>query len=130
MKILFFALVALTFTACQDNSELAVGDRTTMEVKQVFDAGEVVRGELIRAKFVVKNTGDKPLAIGSVNAGCTCTVTDKPKDPIAPGKSAEIIATVDTDRTGLGKIDKSVTMTANTKPRTIVLKIKATVVDK
>lgn len=130
MKVFFFAVIALAITACSGKSELEIGDKTTMEVARVYDAGEVVRGELIRAKFVVKNTGDSPLAIGSVNAGCSCTVTDSPKDPILPGKSGVIIATVDTDRTGLGKMDKSVTFTANTKPNTVELKIKATVVDK
>ena len=98
-----------------------------MEVEPEFDAGEVVKGEFITAKFTVKNTGDYPLVIADVKGSCTCTVAKKPEEPIAPGKTAEIIAQVDTDKTGVGSVVKTVNIVANADPAVTVVKIKATV---
>lgn len=131
MKYVFLSILSIALFACtSEDQEFEVGERTTMEVETVYDAGKVVKGELIRAKFVVKNTGDHPLVIGNVSPSCSCTVSEYPEDPIQPGKTGTIIATVDTDKVGIGKIDKKVRVNANTKPRRTELKIKATVVAK
>ncbi|PWL29625.1 MAG: hypothetical protein DCO96_07655 [Fluviicola sp. XM-24bin1] len=131
MKYLFIALVALLVTSCGDDAAQAeVGDRTTMEVKRVYNAGTVVKGENIRAEFKVKNTGDKPLVIADVKPSCSCTVGDFPKEPIAPGEIGVIIANVDTDKVNGSRVDKKVTVLANTTPRTLTLKIKGTIVSK
>ncbi|XOV67981.1 MAG: DUF1573 domain-containing protein [Fluviicola sp.] len=131
MRYLFIALITVFFASCgDDNTEPVIGDRTTMEVKKVFNAGEVVKGEMIRAEFIVTNTGEKPLVIAQVSPGCSCTVGDFTKDPIAPGKTGKIIANVDTDKITGSRVDKSVTVLANTTPRTHTLKIKGTIVSK
>lgn len=131
MKFLFITLLALTVASCEnDNTTVEVGDRTTLEVKKVYNAGEVVKGELIRAEFIVKNTGDKPLVIAQVRPTCSCTVGDFTKDPIPPGKTGKIIANVDTDKVNGSRVDKSVTVLANTTPRTHKLIIKGTIVKK
>ncbi len=131
MKYLLISLVALLVASCGDEStEVEVGDRTTMEVKKVYNAGEVVKGEMIRAEFIVTNTGKKPLVIAKVTPSCSCTVGDFTKDPILPGKTGKIIANVDTDKVHGSRIDKKVTVLANTTPRTYELKIKGTIVSK
>lgn len=117
----------LSATSCSSDVDVTVGNRTTMEVNSEFDAGEVVKGEFITAKFTVKNTGDYPLVIADVSAGCTCTVAKKPEEPIAPGKSAEIIAQVDTDKTGTGSIKKNINIVSNAEPSTMPVTIKAIV---
>lgn len=130
MKYVLFLFAASILGACSENSEMEVGSRTTMEVKKVYDAGDVVKGELVRAKFVVKNTGENPLVIAEVTPSCSCTVSEFPEEPIMPGKTGTIIATVDTDRTSTGAINKNVNVTANTTPTVTPLLIKANVITK
>lgn len=129
MKYSLFLGVSLIIglMGCSNSTDVSPGNRTTMEVISEYDAGEVVKGEFVTAKFNVKNTGDYPLVIAEVKAGCTCTVAKKPEEPIAPGKSAEIIAQVDTDKTGVGAVVKTVSIVANTTPPMAVVSIKATV---
>jgi hypothetical protein len=122
-KIILFICVGFLF-ACGDNQELQVGQKTTMEVETVFDAGTVVKGEVINAKFKVTNTGDYPLVIGDVTPSCSCTVAEEPEDPILPGESSEIIAQVKTDNLSSKKIQKMITVMANTEPSVTVLEIK------
>jgi hypothetical protein len=78
--------------------------------------------------FVVTNTGKKPLFITDVKASCGCTTPKKPEKAIAPGKS-DIIAVEFHPKVGqLGRQDKTVTVTANTNPSMVVLKIGAEVI--
>ncbi|MCR9173214.1 MAG: DUF1573 domain-containing protein [bacterium] len=131
MKFLLISLVSLLVASCgTTDEEPEVGDRTTLEVKSVYNAGEVVKGEMIRAEFIVKNTGQKPLVIAEVSPSCTCTVGDFTKDPIPPGETGKIIASVDTDKISGSKVDKGITVLANTTPRTHKLTIKGTIVSK
>lgn len=57
-----------------------------------YDLGNIKEdGGPVTATYKLKNTGDAPLVIIQVtNGGCGCTQPDYPKEPIAPGKSAEI----------------------------------------
>ena len=87
--ILFAGLVLVS---CNGKQDVEVGQKTTMEVNLLYDAGNVIKGEVINAKFKVKNTGDYPLVFGEVRPSCSCTVADKPSAPIQPGESTKIIA--------------------------------------
>jgi hypothetical protein len=49
------------------------------------DFGDITQGQQVAHTFVLTNTGKQPLA-----ATCGCTVPSWPKEPVAPGKSAEI----------------------------------------
>jgi len=129
-KVFITILSALVLTACTDTEVVEVGNKTSMMVEPVFDAGEVVKGEMIRAKFEVENTGEYPLVIAEVKGSCSCTVAGKPEDPIAPGESGIITAEVDTERTSTGLITKSVRIVANTEPSVTEVAIKATVKNK
>ena len=122
MKYVLFLGVCFLFRAmsCTTETDVSPGNRTTMEVDAEFDAGEVVKGEFITAKFKVTNTGDYPLIISDVSAGCTCTVAKKPEEPVAPGESAEIVAQVDTDKTGVGSVVKSLRIVSNADPSVTV----------
>jgi len=121
---LIFAIVALA--ACSGKSEsVEVGKQTTLEVNEIYDAGTIVKGEVIKAVFTVKNTGDYPLVFGEVRPSCSCTVADKPSKPIQPGESTKIVAKVNTANASSKEITKSVTILTNTKPSTRVLIIKA-----
>jgi hypothetical protein len=130
MKIVLFALLSVVLASCQGETDVIVGNRTSMEVEKVFNAGKVQKGELIRAEFIVKNTGEYPLIIADVSTSCSCTVSDYPKDPILPGETGKVIGNVDTERVSGARVDKAITILANTKPSKTELKIKGTIVNK
>ena len=75
-----FMTGALAFASAQTISF----DKTT------FDYGNVSAGSDGHRFFTVKNTGDKPLIISEVKPACGCTTPEWSKDPILPGKSAQI----------------------------------------
>ena len=121
--------LALTFffflCSCTNNSELELGEKTIIKVNEVYDAGDVYKGDVIEAKFSVKNEGKNPLIIGTVRGSCSCTVASKPTEPIQPGETKQIIAKVKTDKMSAGKISKSVRIVANTEPSITIVTIKA-----
>jgi len=125
MKKLLFIAVVILGAACTDNQSVKVGEMTTMEVNEEYDAGTVMKGEVIKAKFVVKNTGDSPLVISEVRPSCSCTVAEKPSEAVKPGASTTIVAKVETANVSSKSITKSVTLVTNTEGSTKVLLIKA-----
>lgn len=80
--------------------------------------GDVKKGQVVEIPFVVKNTGDKPLIISSVQPGCGCTVAEKPEKPVLPGKEEKIVAKFNSEGQSEGTHTKTVVVTANTKPFT------------
>ena len=54
------------------------------------DFGDITQGQQVAHTFVLTYTGKQPLIISNVAATCGCTVPSWPKEPVAPGKSAEI----------------------------------------
>lgn len=78
--------------------------------------GTMKQGETLNVTFRFKNTGDKPLVISDVTAGCGCTIPEKPKEPIAPGQTGEIKAQFDSNRGQVGSNSKSVNVFANVNP--------------
>lgn len=126
LAVVFFGLFA-----CNSNSkkeEMVIGEYTTIQYKKVFEEGAVAKGELIKEDVKIKNTGDYPLVIAEVEPACSCTVSKYEKKPIQPGETTIIKITVDTEKTGLGKISKPINITANTRPSTSTVTIKANVI--
>jgi len=126
-KLLFLLPAVALMSACMGNQKAEIGQKTTMQVDPVFDGGTVVKGEKVEARFIIRNTGDYPLVISEVKGSCSCTVAEKPEDPIQPGEQGVITAEVDTDATGTGIISKSVRIVANTEPSVTEVAIKANV---
>jgi hypothetical protein len=124
-KTLAFIGILILF-ACRQEQKVEVGQKTTMEVTPEFNAGTVIKGEIIKARFKVENTGDYPLVFGEVRGSCSCTVAEKPEEPLQPGETAEILAEVNTENLTSKKISKSVTILANTEPSLTVVTIKGT----
>ncbi len=125
----FFALIIL-IQSCSGSDQVEIGNKTTMEVNLVFDAGKVVKGEVIDAKFTIKNTGDFPLVIGDVKGSCSCTVAEKPEEPILPGEEGVVKAHVTTQSANAGVLAKMVNIVANTEPSRTEVVIRATILDK
>lgn len=81
-----FALVLVFQVNAQDQ---ASGPVITFKETSV-DFGDIVQGAKVEHTFVLTNSGTAPLVISNVAATCGCTVPSWPKEPVAPGKSAEI----------------------------------------
>ena len=79
------------------------------------DLGKISEGQAIEISWRFKNTGNKPLVIQNVQAGCGCTIADKPKQPVAPGENGVIKAKFNSAGQGAGHVQKTVTVLANTK---------------
>jgi hypothetical protein len=120
--------MGLLMISCKENASIEVGNKTTMEVKNVFDAGDVVKGEVVTAKFVITNTGEYPLVIGEVKGSCSCTVAEYPEYPIQAGQSGKILAHVNTEKVGAGTLNKSVRIVANTTPSITQVVVRANVI--
>jgi len=122
--ISLFSLVLLF--SCKGENKLEVGQKTSMKIDKLFDAGTRVKGEVIEAVFNIENTGDYPLVFGEIKGSCSCTVAEKPEDPILPGEKGVILATVDTESFRINsEVSKYVTLVANTDPNRVTLRITA-----
>lgn len=125
MKKLGLLLVALVFGAgvyAQNGPKIEFKTET-------IDYGTVKKSEDngIRV-FEFTNTGDAPLIIADVKSSCGCTVPQKPKEPIMPGKTGEIQVKYNMNP---GAINKTVTVESNAVNKEggkILLRIKGTVV--
>jgi hypothetical protein len=127
MKMMRYMILCLSLSiiGCEGNNELEVGQKTTMTIDKIYDAGTRVKGEVIEAVFNIENTGDYPLVFGEIKGSCSCTVADKPEAPILPGEKGVITAKVDTEKfRSNSEISKYVTVLANTEPNRVTLKIK------
>ena len=58
--------------------------------KTTIDYGTVPVNADGNRVFTFKNTGNKPLILSNVQPGCGCTASEWPKEPVMPGKSAQI----------------------------------------
>lgn len=83
MKKLFAAFAIVGFAAVASAQTISF-DKTT------YEYGTVKTGSDGHRFFTVKNTGDKPLILSDVKASCGCTTPEWSKDPIMPGKTAQI----------------------------------------
>lgn len=81
-----FAFVMVFQANAQEQTSGAV---ITFKEKEV-NFGDIVQGTKVEHTFVLTNSGTAPLLISNVAATCGCTVPSWPKEPVAPGKSAEI----------------------------------------
>ena len=79
--------------------------------------GKITKGQVVEVAFRFRNTGDKPLIIYEARAGCGCTVTNPPKEPIPPGAEETIRAKFDSKNQDARSHTKNITVTANTTPQ-------------
>ncbi len=105
--------------------ELITGPAISLD-KETHDYGTVSNGANGECVFIVKNIGTEPLLLTNAQASCGCTVPAYPKEPIAPGQTAEIRVSYDTKR--VGPFQKSITISSNAQNSPVkVIYIKGTV---
>ncbi len=134
------SLAILILTACNDNPADKIKDenvkqaqekraemnkfpKMTFETREV-DFGTHHEGDILDTVFKFTNTGEVPLVITNVKTSCGCTTPYWPKKPIKPGESDVIKVKFNTNHKP-GKQTKTITIHANTKNLTEVIRIKA-----
>lgn len=150
MKKIFFVLIAATgFVACKTDDKkvkdspvlspeqkaAAISDSSNFSSIQWLDStfldlGKVKKGAVVEVTFRFKNSGSKQLVIADVQAGCGCTVPEKPEKPFAPGEEGVIKAKFDSGSQSVGEHRKHVTVTSNTNPGFTQLDFRVEVVEK
>lgn len=91
-----------------------------------YDFGDIKEGQKVAYTYKFTNTGTAPLIVQSVQPSCGCTAPDWSKEPIPVNGTGFV--KVEFDSNGkVGVQNKSVTVNANTWPKTRVLKFSARV---
>jgi Protein of unknown function (DUF1573) len=139
-KIVILVLVFSVFIACEnkqrtdaqtieDNRKALEPTSNKFPVMEIdssaVDLGKIMQGDTITHIYHFKNTGNMPLVVSNVNASCGCTTPSYSTAPVAPGERGFI--TVKFNSKGKeGKLNKTVTAYANTKPaeNTVSFKIE------
>jgi hypothetical protein len=96
-------------------------------VEDFADIGTVKHGEVIAYSFQFSNTGNKPLIVFNVIAGCGCTKTKVSNDILNPGDEAYLEVVFDS-KGWHGSQYKSVTVVTNATQPNRTVTIKANVV--
>lgn len=95
--------------------------------KPVHDYGTIIKGGDGKCFFAFQNTGKEPLIISNCRSSCGCTVPSPPKYPILPGQHDTIWVKYNTKK--MGTINKTVTVTSNSKNSPVVMRIKGKVIN-
>lgn len=92
------------------------GPTTSMSFDETtYDFGTVAEGEMVSHTYTFTNTGEETLVLSDAKGSCGCTVPKWPREPIAPGASADITVEFNS-KNKKGKRNQKVTITANTNP--------------
>ena len=77
-----------------------------------FEFGKVFGSTVVRATFVLTNTGTSPLEIKNVQPGCGCTTVDPWDRWVAPGSNTTLVLRLNTSNLS-GPVTKSATVSSN-----------------
>jgi len=105
--VLFAMIIAVGVTSYAQK-----GKGPQIEFKsETIDYGKVKKSEDNGIRiFEFTNIGDEPLIINDAKSSCGCTVPEKPKEPIMPGKTGEIQVKYNMNP---GMINKAITVESN-----------------
>ncbi len=95
--------------------------------EELHDFGTVKDGDVVEHVFSFVNNGEAPLIISDARGSCGCTVPEWTKDPIPIGGTGEVKVKFNS-KNRAGVQNKTVTLTANTWPKSQTLRIKANVI--
>jgi Protein of unknown function (DUF1573) len=93
------------------------------------DLGTIYEGDTIMHTYKFKNTGNMPLVLSAVNASCGCTTPSYSSEPVQPGENGFINVKFNS-KGKEGKLNKTVTAYANTKPADNTFSFKIEVLKK
>ena len=109
----------------QNAEKIDVVDATIDFESKVVDYGTIEHNADGARKFVFTNNGTESLIIKNAKGSCGCTVPTWPREPIAPGETAEIGVKYATNR--VGKFTKTITLTTNASKKPVILTVKGEV---
>jgi len=122
--VLLFSWAAVPFAVAQDTKP-AGGPRLEISATE-WNFGEVWQGTPLSFEVRLTNTGDAPLTL-EPKSSCGCTVPTRPKSPLAPGESDQMVISYDAVRRR-GPAHHTVTLTTNDPQRpTVVITVRGTV---
>jgi hypothetical protein len=99
-------------------------DTSSVEFPEIeFNFDTIQQGEKVEHTFLLKNIGEKNLFIANAFGSCGCTVPEYPKEPIPPGKTAQVKVTFNSAGKE-GTQNKTITLVMNTTKRNEVLYMK------
>ena len=93
------------------------------------DFGTINEGEKVTHVYKFKNTGEVPLILENVKPSCGCTAPSWTKAPIPVGGEGEVEVMFDSNNKQNAQ-NKTVTVTANTWPKSTTLRFKTFVTPK
>jgi hypothetical protein len=121
--LVFMALLlATSIASAQDEAGAAL---SVSEDSHDFGTIKESGGKVSHA-FVIKNEGSQPLVITRVIASCGCTSPQWTAEPIAPGKTGEVLVTYDPQGRP-GPFAKTVSIYSNGKRGSQVVTIRGEV---
>ena len=95
-----------------------------VESKKSF--GQVMKGEVVKIVFELRNEGDQPIIIESAKASCECTSAEFRKDPLLPRSTATVTVSFDT-KGAYGRQDRIVELYSNAEGSPHKLRFRGTV---
>lgn len=87
--------------------------------KTEISLGEIPQNKPVTIEFEFTNTGDSPVMIQNVQAGCGCTSTSFSKTPVLPGESTKISAVFNAATKGAFNKQVTVITSAEDSPRAL-----------
>ncbi|MDR1162091.1 MAG: DUF1573 domain-containing protein [Tannerellaceae bacterium] len=125
MKRIIFVFMAVLLLAT--GAALAQEEASIVVTENTFDFGDIKEADgKVSHAFTVKNDGAMPLVITRVIASCGCTSPDWTKEPIAPGKTGEVMVTYD-PKSRPGPFAKTVSIYSNGKKGSYAITIRGNV---
>lgn len=135
---LLFCFFSLVLVSCEGNKNTEQLDTSLIDNNKfpvmeftdtLHDFGKLQEGEEVTYTFEFKNTGEAPLVVDNASASCGCTIPEKPKEPVAPGKMGKLVVKFNSDNKS-GIVTKEVYVTANTRPSMNKIYVRAEIMPK
>lgn len=129
ISVLALSLAMMSFSIVPTSISKINMERATAAISwkaDSIDVGEIPQGTPKVINYEFTNNTDKSVVITNVQGSCGCTATDYTKEPIAPGKTANVKATYNAANKGV--FTKTVTVTTSADETPKVLTFKGTVI--
>ncbi len=123
MKTMKFLLLGSVLTLC---SFTMIKTSISWQKTEIL-LGEIPQNKPAKIEFEFKNTGESPVFISNVQAGCGCTSVEFSRMPVKPGDLSKISAVY--NATTSGSFRKTITVTSNAEETPRILSFSGTVIE-
>lgn len=125
ISAIFYAVYVVSAFNSSISYNDAIKSITSINIEKTrFNLKEVKKNKNRQIQISLKNTGEFPLVIYSVNASCECLNIKLPKKPILPGKESKIKLIYNSKK--LGEFVKTIKIYGNyeNSPKGVLIKGK------